>query len=168
MATPWSRFPVYNPHKSSVAKRDAEAEPEAEAAEIEEREAGPEPVSTAQRTASLENRSLARRAAPHAKSSACKVVCGRGEDKIADLRCTRIGHSLVWVPANNSHKCSVAKRDAEPEAESAEIEEREAEAEPVPTVQKYSRYGKPFTGQTTCSPCKLQNNVVCDKGGGKP
>lgn len=38
-------------------------------------------------------------------------------DKVTDLKCTRIGHSLIWVPVYNAHRCGVAKRDADADAD---------------------------------------------------
>ena len=128
--------PVDNPRKCGVAKRDAEAEAEADL-----ETAGPKECKSGKPFTG------------QAGCSQCKVknnvVCGRDEDKIADLRCTRIGHSLVWVPVNNPHKCGVAKREAEAEAEAA--------------GPKECKSGKPFTGQAGCSQCKVKNNVVCGR-----
>ncbi|KAG0642325.1 hypothetical protein HOY80DRAFT_1036888 [Tuber brumale] len=73
------------------------------------------------------------------------IVCGRDEDAIADLKCTRFSTGLVWVPVKNPNKCGVGspylKSRADPSCPS----------------------GKPFTGEAGCSRCSKVGNVVCGR-----
>jgi len=74
------------------------------------------------------------------------IVCGRDEDQIADLKCTRFSTGLTWVPVKDPKKCGV---DA-------------------PYLMARDQYascpsGKPFTGQAGCSTCTKEGNIVCGR-----
>ncbi|CUS14184.1 unnamed protein product [Tuber aestivum] len=71
-------------------------------------------------------------------------VCGRDEDRVTDLRCTRIGNSNVWVPIDNQGACGVSSAPA---------------SNNRPTCAS----GKPFTAQAGCSSCSTLNNIVCGR-----
>ncbi|RPA92675.1 hypothetical protein L873DRAFT_1794145 [Choiromyces venosus 120613-1] len=77
-----------------------------------------------------------------------KIVCGRDEDKIADLKCTRFSTGLVWVPVNNPGTCGV-------DSPSTNLNSRATS----PTCPS----GKPFTGQAGCSTCAIVGNIVCGR-----
>ncbi|PWW76109.1 hypothetical protein C7212DRAFT_344578 [Tuber magnatum] len=77
------------------------------------------------------------------------IVCGRDEDAIADLKCTRFSTGLVWVPVKNPGKCGVDSTSNSP-------------ASPSPSPATCAS-GKPFTGQAGCSTCSTVNNVVCGR-----
>ncbi|KAG0126280.1 hypothetical protein HOY82DRAFT_672710 [Tuber indicum] len=73
------------------------------------------------------------------------IVCGRDEDAIADLKCTRFSTGLVWVPVKNPGKCGVDSSYLKPRGEYS-----------CPS-------GKPFTGQAGCSTCSKEGNIVCGR-----
>ena len=90
------------------------------------------------------------------------IVCGRDEDRVTNLKCTRFSTGLTWVPIDNPGTCGVDSPPANNPSPVTTIN-----TSPPTSTATYKKSTcdsrKPFTGEAGCSTCSKEGNVVCGR-----
>ena len=90
------------------------------------------------------------------------IVCGRDEDRVTNLKCTRFSTGLTWVPIDNPGTCGVDSPAANNPSPVTTIN-----TSPPTSTATYKKSTcdsrKPFTGEAGCSTCSKEGNVVCGR-----